>query len=319
MARLSFILSYRRPRSTFNRVLKERRRSISARKPEHKPARLLRYDELPEWHKDNPYILSGYRMEGQSWTCIKSIFAMHNETVNIWTHLLPAGGFALSQILIQLLIDHYYPEATRLDRFVIAFNVAAGIVTMTLSSLYHTLMCHSEHVSNLWLRIDYIGILTLILGSFFSGIHVGFRCEPTLRNIHWTSICVLSVATSILVIDPKLQGLKYRSLRTSAFVLTALSGFAPIIHGLLMYGWSQMWVRSGMPYYFLEGIVYGFGAFLFATRIPESIWPGKFDIWLGSHQLFHVLVVIASLVHMIGVWSAYEWHYENQRSCPVPV
>jgi adiponectin receptor len=128
-------------------------------------------------------------------------------------------------------------------------------------------------------------------------------------------ITILSVVTSILVLDPKLQGLKYRSLRTWAFILTALSGFAPIIHGIILYGWAEMWVRSGMPYYFLEGLIYGAGAFFFVTRIPESIWPGKFDIWLSSHQIFHVMVVIASLVHMVGVWKAWGWNYMNQRTC----
>ena len=320
MAPLSFILSYRRPRTTLNRVLKERRRSISARRPTESnksaPSALLTWDNLPEWHRDNRFITSGYRNESHSTlTCLKSIFSIHNETVNIWTHLLPACLFLLGQLLIQSLITHSYPEATALDRFVFACNMAAAILTLTLSSLYHTLMCHSAHVSNLWLRIDYLGILALILGSFFSGIYVGFYCEATLRNTYWSMIIALSLITSVLVLYPKLQGLQYRTLRTLAFILTALSGFAPLTHGLYLYGWAQMWVRSGMPYYLLEGLVYGVGAAFFVTRIPESIWPGKFDIWCSSHQIFHVLVVCASLVHLYGVWSAFGWNYENQRTC----
>lgn len=317
LSSLSFIVTYRKPRSTFNRVLNERRRSISTRRPELQSTQLLTWDKLPEWHRDNHFVRSGYREEFQSAAeCLRSIFSLHNETVNIWSHLLPAAGFIFGQLLIQALIDHYYPEAAALDRFVFACNVAAAIVTMTLSSLYHTLMCHSEHVSSLWLRIDYVGILTLILGSFFSGIYVGFYCEPTPRNIYWSMIIILSVVTSVLVLHPKLQGLKYRTLRTWAFILTALSGFAPILHGLYLYGWDQMWVRSGMPYYFLEGLIYGLGAFFFVTRIPESVWPGKFDIFLSSHQIFHVLVVVASLAHMYGVWNAFGWNYEHQRTCP---
>lgn len=242
---------------------------------------------------------------------------MHNETVNIWTHLIPAFAFTFSQLLVQIAISIQYSEATNLDRFVFAANVAAATVTMTLSAFYHTLMCHSQRLSNLWLRIDYVGILTLIAGSFYSGIYVGYYCETTLRNTYWTMITTLAAITSTLVLHPKLQGLRYRTLRTWAFIITALSGFAPITHGLYLYGWSQMWIRSGMPYYLLEGLIYGLGAFFFASRIPESRWPGKFDIWCSSHQIFHVLVVVASIVHLYGVWTAFGWNYRNQRVCPV--
>ncbi len=314
---MAFILSYRRPRSTFQRVLNERRRSISSiQRQEKRPTELLPWAAIPEWHRDNCFITSGYRGEACStWTCIKSVFAIHNETVNIWTHLIPALAFTFSQLLVQVAINICFPEAAFLDRFVFAANVAAATITTTLSTIYHTLMCHSEGVSNLWLRIDYVGILTLILGSFFSGIYVGFYYEPVPRNRYWTMIIGLSLITALLVLHPKLQGLRYRSLRTWAFVLTGLSGFAPIIHGLYLYGWAQMWVRSGMPYYLLEGLIYGLGAFFFAMRLPESIWPGKFDIWCSSHQIFHVLVVLASLVHFYGVWDAFGWNYENQRMC----
>ena len=76
-----------------------------------------------------------------------------------------------------------------------------------------------------------------------------------------------------------------------------------------------MWERSGMPYWFLEGVVYGFGAMIFATRFPESKWPGRFDMYGTSHQIFHVFVVGAAVVHLWGVWSAYRWNYENLRGC----
>jgi adiponectin receptor len=312
---MAFILTYRKPRDTFHRVLKERRSSFSVPRQGRKP--LLEWEALPAWYQDNHFVRSGYRhVCHSSWTCFKSMITMHNETVNIWTHMVPAFIFTFGQFVLQLLIQYNFPEATTLDRVVFATNLGCAIITMTLSCLYHTLMCHSENVSNLWLRIDYAGILTLILGSFFSGIYVGYYCEPTKRNIYWLMITILSTITSILVLHPQLQGLKYRTLRTWAFILTGLSGFATITHGLLMYGWNVMWVRSGMPYWLLEGGIYGLGAFFFVSRIPESIRPGKFDIWFGSHQIFHVLVVIAALAHLYGVWDAFRWNYENQRTCP---
>ena len=282
-----------------------------------KPYTLLKFEDLPAWYQDNPFCRSGYRPVSESWiTCILSLGHLHNESMNIYTHLVPAIGLMFGQILIHGGLNYCYPQASIADHAVFSIQVNAAIITMLLSTSYHTMLCHSKDVENFMLRVDYVGILTLVLGSFFSGIYVGFYCERVLRRVYWTMIVSLSLIAATLVLHPKLQSSRYRTYRTWAFISTALSGFAPIFHGLVLYGWSEMWVRSGMPYWFLEGIIYGIGAWFFLTRIPESIWPGRFDIWFSSHQFFHVFVVIASLVHLYGVYVAFDWNYQHQRVCP---
>ena len=48
-------------------------------------------DEAPEFFHANPYILRGYRINFDSPVRVmKSLFMLHNETVNIWLHLIPA-------------------------------------------------------------------------------------------------------------------------------------------------------------------------------------------------------------------------------------
>jgi adiponectin receptor len=36
---------------------------------------------------------------------------------------------------------------------------------------------------------------------------------------------------------------------------------------------------------------YGLGFFFFISRVPERFFPGKFDVWLHSHQLWHLCVL----------------------------
>lgn len=55
--------------------------------------RVIPYDVLPDWLKDNDYLLHGHRPPMPSFrACFKSIFRIHTETGNIWTHLLGERG-----------------------------------------------------------------------------------------------------------------------------------------------------------------------------------------------------------------------------------
>ena len=65
----------------------------------------------------------------------------------------------------------------------------------------------------------------------------------------------------------------------------------------------------------LMGVLYVGGATFYATRFPgksqplftnikassECVWPGRFDLVFQSHQIFHVAVVVAALIHMYGI------------------
>ena len=44
------------------------------------------------------------------------------------------------------------------------------------------------------------------------------------------------------------------------------------------------------------GILYAIGAILYAVKFPEKVFPGKFDIWGNSHQLFHAFVLAAAFL-----------------------
>lgn len=55
--------------------------------------------EAEEWLRDNEYILRGYRNNFDSFSkTFKSLFMIHNESINVWTHLL--GAFLVIFLII---------------------------------------------------------------------------------------------------------------------------------------------------------------------------------------------------------------------------
>lgn len=151
---------------------------------------LLSYDEIPLWYQDNECIRHGYRpVMNDINTCFESWTYLHNETANIYSHLLPAFLAILGHGFMYEYFSRYYPEATTGDYLIVAFHQCTVSLCFGLSAFYHTFINHSAHFSKLWARIDYTGIIVLTLGDFVSGIYVGFYCEPILQNTYWSMVC----------------------------------------------------------------------------------------------------------------------------------
>lgn len=164
---------------------------------------LLSYEELPEWYQDNEHIRTGYRpVSFSSRACFMSWMYLHNESFNIYSHLIASALYLSLQLVLSYLFYESFPNATTTDRAVFAFFLMTATVTFFLSSTFHTMMNHSMSLSHLFLRIDYGGILLLILGHFVSGIYVGFYCEPALQKVYWTMVCIICT----IQVVPRLWG-----------------------------------------------------------------------------------------------------------------
>lgn len=173
-------------------------------KPPHTKGRhLLKFEEVPAWYESNEFILTGYRPESNSMVASwHSWTYLHNETCNIYTHLIPAALYlAVHWYLHNCYLPVSYPSLNWKDSFVLTLQLFTAILCMGISSLYHTFMNHSPHIANRWLLCDYMGIVTLILGDFISGIYFGFYCETYLRLVYWGMVC-FSLTLRLCVAHP---------------------------------------------------------------------------------------------------------------------
>ncbi|RKP08698.1 mPR-like GPCR protein [Thamnocephalis sphaerospora] len=281
----------------------------------HAYARLCTYAELPEWMQDNEYIRAFYRPPTFSYRrCFASLGYLHNETGNIYSHGVGVVAFL---VLAGITGHMLYNQGTAgwSDSLVFYLFIGGAIVCLGLSASFHTLSCHSESVCANWNRCDYVGIVALIVGSFYPAVYYGFFCHPVAYVVYLSIITVLGAATVYLCVSKRFATPEYRWFRAGTFIALGGSGVIPMIHALIIYGWQHVVNALSLPWMITMGGLYIAGALIYGARIPERWWPGKFDLFFHSHQIFHLFVVAAAVTHYYGIVRAFRWHHGADPFC----
>ncbi|XP_001357860.3 adiponectin receptor protein isoform X2 [Drosophila pseudoobscura] len=278
--------------------------------------KVCHYKNLPKWLQDNDFLHRGHRPPLPSFrACFKSIFRIHTETGNIWTHLL---GFIAFLGVAVYFITRPSVEIQTQEKIVFGAFFIGAIVCLGFSFTFHTLSCHSVEMGRLFSKLDYCGIALLIMGSFVPWLYYGFYCHYQPKVIYLSVVCVLGVLSIIVSLWDKFSEPALRPLRAGVFMSFGLSGVIPAIHYSIMEGWFSQMSRASLGWLILMGLLYIIGALLYALRVPERWFPGKFDIWGQSHQIFHILVIAAAFVHYHGI-SEMAMYRVMYSECTVPI
>ncbi|KAJ4766610.1 Heptahelical transmembrane protein 4 [Rhynchospora pubera] len=296
---------------------------------------LVSYECLPEFLKHNEFIIDYYRSEWPLKDVFFSLFSVHNETLNVWTHLVgfflflsltfsattsnPMDVNAMNTTLanstnsllhindlvvsVQLLAAVNGGPTSELvaniSRWPFYAYLCGAMFCLLMSSTCHLLSCHSQHTSYIMLRLDYAGITSLIVTSFYPLVYYSFACYPLFQNLYITSITVFGIAAVLVSLLPAFEKPDLRWARAGLFACMGLSGLVPIIHKAILYaGKPEAMITT--CYEMLMGLFYGLGVVVYATRAPERWMPGKFDLAGHSHQLFHILVIAGAYTHYLA-------------------
>eukprot|EP00741_Cyanophora_paradoxa_P008218 tig00000025_g7953.t1 len=277
---------------------------------------LVRFHELKEtWLRGNDCILSGHRQQLQPCDCLFSVCCIHNETGNIWTHLLAtllAVGIAIRVLFFDLrgaALEHYLNLASFL---------ISGIGVFLCSFIFHAFMPVSARAFSILSKLDYVGIAVHLFGANLPAINYEFYCEPALWRVYvalfvGASLVMLAAASRASFAAPE-----YQWLRGALFFGCGVAFIAPHVHKIVAFGTGHEETDRALPFYILSGVFYGVGTVIFALRFPERLWPGRFDYWLHSHQLFHVLCVPGYLAFLAGVHSAWRWRSTTECTHALP-
>lgn len=258
--------------------------------------KLSRVNETPAWQR-RPYILNGYRVHFSYTLCVQSLIRLHNETGNVWTHLL--GFFLFAYRLIRCSLNYPSTEGpdgydASMDSFWCITYFIGACSCMLSSSLFHLFNCHSLPTMACMFRCDINGINLIFIASFLPGIYYGFQCHPWWRSFYMCLVSLILAAASVISNVDRFRRLKSFDC-IYKFMMAGIAAFAliPSLH------WFCISTQEEIDLFAVEVFkllgLYGVGFVFFVTRFPESYFPGKFDLFCTSHQIWHVFVFLAAL------------------------
>lgn len=276
---------------------------------------LYTFAEIPHWQKYNPYIRSGYRAFYTAGMCLKSMLGWHNETINVYSHFITFIIFVVFTVLLYTTVLSKAISAPSMASAKLMYGIFCfGSMLCTLnSSIYHLCNCHShQRVMTAMGRLDFVGITVLIVASFLPPLYVMFHCYTTLRIVYIATILVLG---SVAIIGPWTNVFhEHVGLRVATFLGLAFSGIVPAVHSafLMPLTTATFSVIKGVV---LMVLLYCGGVVFYVTQFPENKFPGHFDFWLSSHQIWHFFVSMAALVHYFNCVSMYQMWQISDGFC----
>ena len=151
--------------------------------------KLVKWTDLPHWQQDNQHIHGSYRPASNS---CKDSFAslgyLHNETINIFSHLIPALLSLPAGLVLYTWLEPRYDRASKPDVLAFSCFFLGTLLCLGMSATYHTIGNHSPRVNRIGNQLDYVGIVLLISGSFVPSIYYGFWCHPYLQLVYWAMV-----------------------------------------------------------------------------------------------------------------------------------
>eukprot|EP00300_Choanocystis_sp_HF-7_P016648 c19477_g1_i2.p1 GENE.c19477_g1_i2~~c19477_g1_i2.p1 ORF type:complete len:319 (+),score=47.88 c19477_g1_i2:2-958(+) len=267
-------------------------------------SKLEHLDLVPQFIRHNhPAMHHGFRI---GYTNVKaavaSIFEIHNDTLPIWTHLVPLPVFIwMSFVRLGRMTDAW-------DQFLFSVFGVSVVLCLAFSTAYHTVRCVSPFHDGLFLKLDISGIFNTIACSYFAPLRFAFTCSPKACLAYSLGIAFLSLACLFLIVT-KLRP----NVKVSRWVLvpppTLLVAFsiAPIAHFHISHFGDPVIAKfykneCGSIACYLLGLV------LYMTNWPER-WlpPGRHDMWIHSHVWWHLLVVGGIAWHFRVIDLLYDW------------
>uniref|UniRef100_A0A3P8RJ34 Progestin and adipoQ receptor family member 8 n=1 Tax=Amphiprion percula TaxID=161767 RepID=A0A3P8RJ34_AMPPE len=245
------------------------------------------------------FVLSGYRPPGLPLRCyVLSLLQIHNQTLNVWSHLLAAGilGFRLQGPEGQ----GFSLDAASLPLVLYVFS---AVMYLSCSAAAHLFQSHSEQLHDWFFFLDSVAV-----GVFQHGSALALSVYSA--DAAWTQSMLGKVFLpgSTLLAWSCCSACCYAKLHfhwlnplNRKFLLQLVptgTGFLLVIGPLVQRLTAQSW--SPVALFLLS-------FFFFSCPVPERFAPGRYDIIGHAHQLSHILSALGTLIQQEALFHDFLW------------
>lgn len=253
----------------------------------HKPTRnavLCTIHEIESWQLENKYLIGHYRRASHSYRdCFTSLGYLHNQTSNIYTHLLGTLVFLAWAVQTYYDVLKRYPTSDFNDFLVFGVFFICALSCFGFSACFHLFMHHSAEVNQTWLLFDLYGVFALIVATIFSGTYYAFYCERLWWKVYsggvrcyppykccteltkqW-QILSITFACAVFCTKPQFRHPRWRNVRAYLFISIGFYGVLPMTHLAEKWGRPKANEIIGWNMMFVEGLSYGVGAAIYAV------------------------------------------------------
>lgn len=235
--------------------------------------KLLHYYQLPFPWRENRYIIRNYRFYNSHKKSLLSVinwYGWHNETSNIWSHLIGA-------MYMMYLAAYIFPksEVFQSDRVPLSAKcilyvfLAASLKCLLASVFWHTF----NGTCTLKLRrkfacVDYSGISILITASILTAEFVSLYEHKVPMFFYMFVSLSLGTVGVFLNCSPKFDSPESRPLRIRFFILLASMGILSFLHATYLE--SFHFSKSLLSMVLNKSIIwYLIGVIFYGSFIPE--------------------------------------------------
>ena len=246
------------------------------------------YNAFPERYS---YIETGYRQRTTSlWNCFSSLLQIHNETVNIWSHL----SASLYYLYNSFILDS--------DYLIHSVHCSTLSVCFMASALFH-LLCNMPYYYKFALILDVTGVLCMMTVNVGSAIYI-ITLHPNFTETFQFYYLLCYLVLGIMgIVNVQIILFRNKGVRGHLQYLTffcMISYWLPclIIHFYLN---DIIAIQKILLIWGIEYCAWLCVGVLFACNIPNCFLPRRYnnilDYFGNSHNVFHILVVFLSLLH----------------------
>ncbi|XP_010832797.1 membrane progestin receptor gamma isoform X1 [Bos indicus] len=265
--------------------------------------RLLSMEQVPQvFHEQG--ILFGYRHPQSSATaCLLSLFQMTNETLNIWTHLLPFWFFSwrfVSTLQVTDILNDSYS-------WPLLVYMGASCLFPLASSCAHTFSSMSRNARHICYFLDYgaVNLFSLGCAIAYSAYVFPDTLVSTTFHDYYLTLAVLNTIISIWLscysrfFEIQKPGI-CKMLRVLAFAFPYTWDSLPVLFRVFLLP-GESAENEATVYHQKHVAMTLLASFFYSAHLPERLAPGRFDYIGHSHQLFHVCVILATHMQMEAI------------------